>query len=487
MMYLAVLSAALILVLTFGVSLAFFLSCIFEREHRAAIVGGGQVLGALILLAFLVYLAASDFFHKPWALFLLVLFDVACVLGAWLLFRKTASNPRALRGAAGLIHGEVKRTDERGIVFARKNFLAPGSEAYRTFYREHPDFESSDARRRTLGGPLDGTIDRPYESLNRAAAFASQQLTGFLAVNPAIKPKAHTKMKDLRIDLSPDQASAGIKGYARHLGADLVGIAEINPLWCYSHRGMIKRGNEDDWGREIAVNHRFAVVIATEMAFETVVSSPRTPNTVESIFGYAKGAFVATQLAAYISNIGYSATTNINQHYEALMVPLAVDAGLGELGRMGYLITREFGPRIRLAAVTTDLPLLPDKPVDIGVEDFCRICKKCAVCCPSRSIPSGDQAVVNGTLRWKLNAETCYEYWGKAGTDCNVCMRVCPWSHARTIPHQLIVYMVSRNAWARRLFTIMDDLYYGRKPKHRAGPAWAEIKAPAKRESATPE
>ena len=68
------------------------------------------------------------------------------------------------------------------------------------------------------------------------------------------------------------------------------------------------------------------------------------------------------------------------------MVPLAVDAGLGEMGRLGYLLTKKLEPRVRLGAVTTTLPLLPDRPVDIGVADFYRICKKCATCCPSASM-----------------------------------------------------------------------------------------------------
>ena len=161
--------------------------------------------------------------------------------------------------------------------------------------------------------------------------------------------------------------------------------------------------------------------------------------------------------------------------YDAVMVPLAVDAGLGELGRLGYLITKEFGPRIRLGAVTTNLPLIPDKPVDIGVQDFCKICKKCAGCCPSNSIPLGVQTEVNGTLRWKLNEETCFDYWGKIGTDCNICMRVCPWSHARTFPHRLIVTSVSRNRIARRLFSVMDDVFYGKRPKAKAPPKWAQF------------
>jgi hypothetical protein len=83
---------------------------------------------------------------------------------------------------------------------------------------------------------------------------------------------------------------------------------------------------------------------------------------------------------------------------------------------------------------------------------------------------------VNGTLRWKLNDETCFDYWGKVGTDCNVCMRVCPWSHARTFPHRLIVALVSRNALARRLFNLMDDIFYGKNPKAKALHNWATYK-----------
>jgi len=88
----------------------------------------------------------------------------------------------------------------------------------------------------------------------------------------------------------------------------------------------------------------------------------------------------------------------------------------------------------------------------------------------------GDQEVYNGILKWKLKAETCHEYWGKAGTDCNVCIRVCPWGHARTFPHKLIVELVSRNKFARRLFNIMDDIFYGKKPEAKDGPDWARHK-----------
>jgi len=194
------------------------------------------------------------------------------------------------------------------------------------------------------------------------------------------------------------------------------------------------------------------------------------------MFNYAKGAFISTQIASFIANLGYSATANHFRHYDGLMVPLAVDAGLGEINRMGYLMTKELGPRVRLSAITTDLTLVPDKPVDIGVAHFCEVCKKCAVCCPSKSIPEGAQTEINGSIRWKLNAETCFEYWGKIGTDCNRCMMTCPWSHARTFPHKLIVFLITRNKLARIIFSYMDDLFYGRLPKSKKGPDWTSFK-----------
>jgi reductive dehalogenase len=216
------------------------------------------------------------------------------------------------------------------------------------------------------------------------------------------------------------------------------------------------------------------VIFAVEMNFQLIAAAPHTPNSIDSQGRYAEGAFIATQVAAYIANMGYSATANHLRYYDAVLVPLAVDAGLGEMGRLGYIMTKKLGPRVRLGAVTTDLPLTTDKPVDIGVEDFCRICKKCATCCPSNSIPMDEPTEVNGTLRWKLNAGTCFDYWGKVGTGCNICMRVCPWSHASTLPHQLIREIVARNKISRKVFFFLDDIFYGKKPKPKKGPDWVK-------------
>jgi reductive dehalogenase len=460
------------------IGLSFFVSCIWEKERRATVFSGLQFL--IMIGALVIYLLLIDigFFRTTPGLVILIAGYVVVIVAALIIIRRTAANPRALQGTKGLIKGEVKRVDERTHVFARSRSLRPGSQEFKTFYREHPEYEEYDTRRREMGGPLGhfGTIDSPHEGPNVAATLASGAMPMYLGTPEKVKPEPHSVMKEKRVILTPEEATERVKGYARNRGADLVGITELNPLWLYSHRGEIFYENWQDWGREIEIEHQYAVVFAMQMSFEMVGTGPHSPTMIESMGNYAKGAYIATQLASFIANLGYSATASHFRHYEALMVPLAVDAGLGELGRLGYLITKELGPRVRLGVVTTDLPLVPDKPVDIGVDDFCSICKKCAVCCPSHSIPvEKNKTVVNGLLRWKLNDETCFDYWGKIGTDCNICMRVCPWSHARTFPHKLIVMLITRNRLARRIFSVMDDIFYGKRPKSKAPPDWAQF------------
>jgi reductive dehalogenase len=464
------------------IGLSFFISCIWEREKRATVFALLQFLGMLALLLAFLFVAWIGFFGTRWGFSLLVGGHVVAALAAFLLLLNIGKNPKALEGTRGLIQGKVAKHDERDIIFARNRALRPGSKEYKAYYAKHPEKEEFDTKRRARGGPIGipGKIDSPNSDANVAMTMASLNIPHYLSAPDMIRPKPHfalkEKLKDKKVPISPQEASLRIKGFAKSVGADMVGITKIDPLWVYSHRGEIFNENWEDWGQDINMTHQYGVVLAEEMALDMIGSAPHTPTVIESMKDYAKGAVISTQIASMIANLGYFATANHLRHYECILPPLAVDAGLGEVGRCGYLMTKEFGARIRLSLVTTDLELVPDKPVDIGVEHFCIICKKCAHCCPSQAIPEEDDPMeVNGSLRWKLNEEACFDYWGKVGTDCNVCMNVCPWSHARTFPHRLIVAMISRNSLARYIFQILDDVFYGKKPKPKAAPKWAQF------------
>jgi len=133
---------------------------------------------------------------------------------------------------------------------------------------------------------------------------------------------------------------------------------------------------------------------------------------------------------------------------------------------MGLLMTPRLGPRVRIAVVTTDLPLAPDPPLsEPTTVDFCLHCRKCAEACPSRAIsfnpPEDDE---RGVRRWRIDSEACFTLWNRLGTDCARCMAVCPYSHPDNRLHALVRWGIRNNRLFRRGALWMDDLVYGRRP-----------------------
>ena len=329
---------AVVFIIQALLGLHFFVSSICEHEKRASLLSGLQFFGMLALLIFYYYLFRIGFFQTTLGMVLLILAVVLGACAAIIFLRRTEPNKKALTGTRGYIVGAVKRFDERAHVFARNRSIRPDSEQYRTFYEEHPELKEFDTKRKEKGGPIGhpGIIDRPHEGPNVAATLASLSIPFHLCAPEKYRPQQHPELKGKKMALPPEEATLRVKGYALNIGADLVGIAEVNPLWTYSHRGEIFHENWEDWGKEIEVGHKYAVVFAEEMGFEMIGPAPHTPTVMESMGDYAKGAYIATQVAAFIANLGYSATANHLRHYDAILPPLAVDAGLGEVGRLGY-------------------------------------------------------------------------------------------------------------------------------------------------------
>ena len=202
------------------------------------------------------------------------------------------------------------------------------------------------------------------------------------------------------------------------------------------------------------------------MRHDMVMAAPQASIVLESAKQYLNSGKIATQLAEMIRNMGFDAWAHIDGNYQLICPLVARDAGLGEIGRMGILMTKKHGPRVRIAVVTTNMELEPDVYIkNHSVIDFCRMCKKCADCCPSQSISHEDPKVINGIKRWKIDAESCFTFWCKAGTDCGRCMAVCPYSHPNHSLHKFIRWGISRSKLFRYVAVHMDDYFYGKRPK----------------------
>jgi len=244
-----------------------------------------------------------------------------------------------------------------------------------------------------------------------------------------------TLMRDvspLRADLGgPEEAARQIKKAARALGAALVGITHYDARWQYSARFHDNSGEELPPEIPPGLNH--VIVVAVAMPYDIMKTTPSALGSAAAGLGYSRDAALLISLAQFIRDLGYQAIPSMND--TAASIPYAIKAGLGEYGRNGLLITKEYGPRVRLGKIYTDLPLAHDRPIRFGVQAFCRICKRCAESCPAKALPMGEPTFKvhnisnrKGVRKWSVNAEKCFAFWAAQNTDCATCIRTCPYN-----------------------------------------------------------
>ena len=252
--------------------------------------------------------------------------------------------------------------------------------------------------------------------------------------------------------------SRHIKSLCYFMDADMVGICEM-PEWAwYSHDGM---------GKPIEAKHKYAIVIVIDQGWDTFEGSTGDDwiSGAQSYRAYLNGSTTAVVVADYIRRLGYPAQAHSNADGEVLQIPLMLLAGLGELSRIGELVLNPFiGPRHKTAVVTTDLPLVPDKPIDFGLQDFCSKCRKCARECPVQAIPFGDKVLYNGYEIWKPDVVKCTSYrtTNPQGSACSRCMKICPFNKEGLLTHWVALWMAIKLPFSRSFLIWLDDvLGYG--------------------------
>jgi reductive dehalogenase len=222
-----------------------------------------------------------------------------------------------------------------------------------------------------------------------------------------------------------------VKRVAKVFGADLVGITHYDERWVYTH--AYSRLGETEKEQELPGDLPHVVVIAQEMDRELIDTVPSALSGTATGIGYSHDTLVLLGLTQYIRNLGYRAVATMND--TALAIPYAIKAGLGEYGRHGLLITEEFGPRVRIGKIFTDLPLAHDRPKSFGVKAFCDVCRRCSSACPVNAIPDGppsdevyNRSNLVGVRKWSVDAERCFRFWSNQNSDCSICVRVCPYN-----------------------------------------------------------
>lgn len=410
---------------------------IIEKKVRAAII-------SFIITIILALLFSAIFYFDQGNIFKMII--ILSSIAFLILFFTPYGKKETLN-----IHFSTEKFDERDTMFARNDYR-PETKEYDKYYSSHPELKKIDDKIRSKPDLLEP--GGKYFDKKRA-----DYVKGLFDLEETLAGYVDGKINNNKTEISDKEATKLIKDKCIHLGASEVGITTLDQRWVYSHVG---RGPEK-WGSIIENEHRFAICFSVEMDHEKVSKAPQFDVIEETAKQYIAAQKISIPLANFIREMGYAGRAHVSgSNYQVILPALAYFAGLGELGRHGYLISKKHGSRIRLGAVTTDLPLKPDRTINLGVQSFCDICRKCALNCPSKAITEKSKQNVRGVEKWQLSIEKCFSYWKNIGTDCALCMKVCPFSHPNNLPHNIIRLGISNSKFARKLSLWGDDLFYGK-------------------------
>lgn len=273
-----------------------------------------------------------------------------------------------------------------------------------------------------------------------------------------------------KLTMDPDQTATIVKKAARSLGASLVGLCKLDQRWVYANdtvgrpivfEDVVSPYKTDD---KVVIPNSFqsAIVMAVKMDISMVKYAPYGASAAGVWGGYDNMAIMAGRVAEFIRGLGWQAIPMGNDTTQS--IPMAIDAGMGRLGRICRLVTPELGPNVRLFKVLTDLPMTYDSPIDFGLEEFCNSCMKCVKACPAQALPSGDPAWKGpeisetvGIYKWQQDADKCLRWWGQVGTGCAICIRVCPWTAGITHDYDTAKYLVKNVPALDSTLKSLDD------------------------------
>ncbi|AQW61969.1 MAG: reductive dehalogenase [Dehalococcoides mccartyi] len=286
-----------------------------------------------------------------------------------------------------------------------------------------------------------------------------------------------------KVALTPEEATAKIKKLGHWIGMEMVGICEITedlkPFF-YSKRttglktvgvpaGFTVDGIDVPW----PFPYKYCICMADVCDYDAgkALRGPLVEGTGKT--SCMVSDFPAYQMECIIRSIGYDAKANAICDTATMSEPIAVRAGLGELGRSGLVIS-PWGGNFRLTECFTNLPLIPDKPIDFGLQEFCKVCKKCAVNCPAGAISMEDEPseVVKSArfIGWDTDSHKCLTE--RIVHGCSTCQAICPWSKPDTIIHEIGRTFGQNKALAPFLVKL-DDFFYGSKPEGYDVATWA--------------
>ena len=277
-------------------------------------------------------------------------------------------------------------------------------------------------------------------------------------IEPVVQWLKSTGDMEPTAEPSGEDVTEAIREKARKLGYGEVGFTNFDRRFVYKSKRQYVRGDL-----------RHAICLAVEQDYIDTQTLPSIQA--ESAHGDAhlRQAAMSKDLVDFIHALGYRAQVWGPTWHFGAMIPLFVQAGLGQLGINGQLLSPHFGSRARLQIITTNANIVHDRPVDYGVTKFCEICQVCFMRCPGRAI-NQNKIWYRGVEKSKLDFRRCRPVM-TSYSGCGVCMKVCP-IQRYGMPEVMNHYIETGNVLGKGTdnlegYTLPDKGYFrpGRLPK----------------------
>jgi Pyruvate/2-oxoacid:ferredoxin oxidoreductase delta subunit len=272
----------------------------------------------------------------------------------------------------------------------------------------------------------------PFADLQVAARATMSKCPGYdAAFTPARNHPELVPVAAKRVEASPEEFTRSISEFALLHEADDIGITPMDPLYVFEG---------------YTIEEPTVIVLAVGHNYERLKQVPSDETNGEGICDvgdqYARGTRSSFALANWIRSQGYTARAFPGPSADALLlIPAAIASGLGELGKHGSMISRKFGAGVRLAGVTTDMPLAATHAEPFGADEFCKNCQVCTRVCPPGAI-SDQKQMVRGVERWFVDFDKCIPAFTEL-SGCAICIAECPWTRP-TVRPKLLATMARR-------------------------------------------
>jgi reductive dehalogenase len=305
--------------------------------------------------------------------------------------------------------------------------------------------ELSAARKEFLQDKLEKNV--PGYTLRDHALDAGHDVRPSLSFMGPQEAKTPEEWGVPRWEGTPEENARMVRSALRHFGAAHVGFVELDEntrklIYSVDPDGKEliftddEEPSETEDARYIPMKAKTVIVFTVQMSEETLKRAPTVLASQTTSLAYLRGRQIQNSTQEFLRGLGYMGLGESSTNALGIAPAFGVMAGLGEMSRLNRLITPEFGPMVRVFKILTDLPVVYDKPIDAGIMEFCKRCKKCAEACGGEALSFEDPT-------WEVKGDwnnpghkaffedsiKCREFQRlETGTNCGICFAVCPFS-----------------------------------------------------------